>query len=111
MRKLRLEIDELRVETFDTDARGDGKGTVHGRSGTEMTRCFGLCGDDTEGAFGCGGGGTEGCTLNVYDDFCYSYAQQCPMTVIPSATCVGTCGAPGGESVCGAYVCTDGCTV
>jgi hypothetical protein len=110
MRKLRLEIDELRVETFDTDARGDGRGTVHGRSGTEMTRCFGLCGEHTEEAFGCGGGGTEGCTMNPYIDDCYSYAQQCPPTQYPSWSCDYTCGADVGETIC-AGNCTDTCTV
>lgn len=33
MAKIRLDIDALRVESFDTDTRGAGRGTVHGRSG------------------------------------------------------------------------------
>ncbi|HEX6749263.1 MAG TPA: hypothetical protein VF092_18340 [Longimicrobium sp.] len=112
MKKLRLEMERLQVESFETAEAVMRFGTVRARSGTEMTICFGLCGEHTEEAFGCGGADTEGCTNNPYIDDCYSYAQQCPMTVYPSATCYGTCGAPGGDSVCGgAYVCTDGCTV
>ncbi|HSU16839.1 hypothetical protein [Longimicrobium sp.] len=111
MKKLRLEMDGLQVETFETlDAVAGRIGTVRARSGTEYTRCWGLCGDASDAAFGCGND-TEGCTNDPYNDNCHSYADQCPMTVYPSATCYGTCGAPGGESVCGAYVCTDGCTV
>lgn len=30
MRKLRLDPEELRVESFDTDGRGEGRGTVLG---------------------------------------------------------------------------------
>lgn len=111
MRKIRLELEHLEVDTFETTSAAGGKGTVRGRGTTEYTQCWGLCGDDSDGAFGCGGGTEEGCTLDVYNDNCYSYAQQCPMTVIPSATCYGTCGAPGGDSVCGAWVCSADCTV
>lgn len=122
-KKLRLEMDGLQVESFETlEAVTSRIGTVRARGATEYTQCYtqcyggcggtqnwGGCGGESDGAFGCGG--TEGCTNDPYNDNCHSYADQCPMTVYPSATCYGTCGAPGGESVCGAYVCTDGCTV
>jgi hypothetical protein len=113
LKKLRLEMDRLEVESFETaEAMAMRTGTVRARSGTENTVCFGLCGGDSaDAAFGCGGG-TDGCTLDPYNDNCHSYADQCPMTVYPSSTCYGTCGAPGGDSVCGGdYVCTGECTV
>ena len=36
MRKLKLELEELRVESFDTDAAGPGGGTVDGAEATEQ---------------------------------------------------------------------------
>lgn len=45
MRKVKLNLDNLRVDTFATTADGASPGgTVHGRDGTEMTVCVGLCG-------------------------------------------------------------------
>ena len=110
MKKLRLDLEHLQVETFDTAAEHGAEGTVVARQdGTAMTVCWGLCGGESEGVFGCGGG-SEGCTLDPYNDNCYSYAQQCPFTVIPSWSCAGTCGAEAGETVC-AGNCTHQCTV
>ena len=120
MRKIRLDLDSLEVETFVTTSADGAVGTVRGRDASDYTQCYGgcggtvdwgACGGESQGAFGCGGGTEEGCTYDVYNDNCYSYAQQCPMTVYPSATCYGTCGAPAGNSVCGAWVCTAECTV
>jgi hypothetical protein len=38
--KLRLNIDELRVETFATDEANDGRGTVQGHEGSKPPNCF-----------------------------------------------------------------------
>ena len=38
--KLRLNIDELRVETFTTDEATDGRGTVRGHEGSQPHNCF-----------------------------------------------------------------------
>jgi len=38
--KLKLKIDELRVETFATDAATDGRGTVRANGATPPDNCF-----------------------------------------------------------------------
>lgn len=39
--KLRLKIDELRVETFETTRRGEStRGTVRAHEGTQPNNCF-----------------------------------------------------------------------
>jgi hypothetical protein len=53
MKKLRLELDALRVETFDAGA-GDGRGTVRGRESDPWT-----CAGDPES---CGGSCDASCT-------------------------------------------------
>ena len=55
MRKLRLELDDLQVDTFQTTSAPGRRGTVAANSGTAYTVCWGLCGGETDGAF-CGGG-------------------------------------------------------
>jgi hypothetical protein len=51
MRKLRLSLEELRIETFVTDADPVRRGTVQGLSGTTLTEdvtyCIQRCGDPT----------------------------------------------------------------
>jgi len=76
MRKIRLELDALRVETFDTGAGTWNRGTVHGRNDTFEIGCgelpppedsVNVCptGAATCSQFtcaytcGCGGGGTR----------------------------------------------------
>jgi hypothetical protein len=49
MKKLKLEIDALKVDSFTTDKKLEMRGTVHGRDETscgEICTCAG-CGDDT----------------------------------------------------------------
>lgn len=63
MKKLRLDIDTLQVDSFSTlHERQVLRGTVHGQEThvspcvpTAYTRCWGLCGGASEGTF-CGGG-------------------------------------------------------
>ena len=38
--KLRLNIDELRVETFTTDKAAEERGTVRGNEGSKPPNCF-----------------------------------------------------------------------
>ena len=71
MSKLRLEVDELCVESFETtkDA-GDKVGTVHGHSGASDSTCLEkvcTCAEDTEWDITCGN-----CT---HDGTC---GQDCP---------------------------------
>jgi hypothetical protein len=50
MRKLRLKLEALQVESFTTDADSSGRGTVRGHSGPlttltqDPTYCQGMCG-------------------------------------------------------------------
>jgi hypothetical protein len=67
MKKLRLELDELRVESFETVAPARSRGTVRGQDATENTwcgqdSCDGTCYTDCWG-LGCpgGGGGSDAC--------------------------------------------------
>lgn len=43
MRKLKLEVDALRVETFETAAAEQGMGTVHGQARPTRQSCADTC--------------------------------------------------------------------
>jgi hypothetical protein len=92
MKKLRLNPDELTVDSFDIPDGDVRKGTVRGRSGTEYTVCWGGCGQwSVDGGITCGiCADSEGCTQNPYDDNCISYAVQCPFTEDNGWTCAGS---------------------
>ena len=93
MKKLRLEIDTLQVETFESAAQRSGHGTVRGL----LTAYYELCqpGDtwqqtctceltcNANTCYNCGsGGGTAGCTAGI----------TCPDTCVPPAfTAEPTC--------------------
>jgi len=70
MRKLKLEIDELRVESFETAAGMEWFGTVRGRMPFEMPAS-----DEDD----CGGGGSDP----------NSGYQTCPCTL--KYSCYGSC--------------------
>jgi hypothetical protein len=54
MRKLRLDVESLTVQTFDTVAKpGDGKGTVQGHVSNQFTFCFTQQGTTCEPAYTC----------------------------------------------------------
>lgn len=54
MNKIRLEPDALEVESFQVMPPRDPRGTVVGRSGTDATDCWGLCGQvETTEWLGC----------------------------------------------------------
>jgi hypothetical protein len=73
MKKLRMSLDDLAIESFATDGVDADTGTVLGHDatethctangGTELTHCWGQCGDGTTT-----GGGTLFTNL---DDTCY----------------------------------------
>jgi hypothetical protein len=116
MKKLRLKLDGLQVESFEMQGGAAARiGTVRARSGSEYTQCYGGCGGtvdwggcggESDGVFGCGG--SEECTRDPYNDACQSYAAQCPVTILPNASCYATCGA-GGASACGAECYSEFC--
>jgi len=66
MKKLMLSVDELRVETFDTAARAEQRGTV---AGQEYTTGGGRLGCD----FGCAGDGPT----EEYSCLCMSPVVAC----------------------------------
>ena len=75
MRKLRLDVDALAVESFDTDAReGRRGGTVRGREGSEFPCTFGTCYQS------CGWSEidchTQGCRTDF--DTCGQFGSCCP---------------------------------
>jgi hypothetical protein len=48
MRKLKLSVENLQVESFDPEAAPmDQEGTVHGRETVEPMSCWPACSDDT----------------------------------------------------------------
>lgn len=88
MKKLRLAVDDLRVDSFVTAESGDGRGTVHAHVSCRCTNAEGgTCG----GTDSCNGGATcdTDCSGVTYVDSC-----PCePDTYNPSCdwTCVETC--------------------
>jgi hypothetical protein len=71
MKKLRLEIEQLEVESFGTVEDGeDGRGTVRGLA-TSVTGCATGCGEagcETVGA-NCGTGPDAACPVEEYSSF------------------------------------------
>jgi hypothetical protein len=95
MRKLRLQVEDLQVDSFATDAPSRQRGTVQARSGTAYTVCWGLCGSETDGAF-CGGGEfTAVCDTeytNCGDRTCADTCNSCNASCAGVATyCQNTC--------------------
>jgi hypothetical protein len=78
MGKLKLDLDTLRVETFDTAARTEERGTVRGAEHTYDADCGTLehpwCGYQTHEIAGCGNhsgtGGTGGSGNPTAGDTC-----------------------------------------
>jgi hypothetical protein len=76
MKKLRLRIDDLALDSFGLSEPEPFGGTVNAREGTDMTCDF--CAE------------TETCTQNPYLTTCVSYAAQCPLTENNGWTCGGS---------------------
>lgn len=97
MKKLRLEMDALRVETFAIDSAPVGKGTVQGHATLACTRPV-QCGDSEgvtcDGRVSCGGEVT--CNAE------YTCALSC--------TDCGTYYCATGDPSCGQFSCVYTCT-
>jgi hypothetical protein len=91
MRKLKLDLADLTVDSFDIPSRGDGRGTLYARSGhaegTENTQCWGLtcpaCGDTAYvfcTASGCdtGGGGSGASGDTTCQNSAMDTCDTCP---------------------------------
>ena len=92
MKKLRLNPDDLAVDSFGLEGSESLVGTVNARSGTDYTICWGLCGEwSVDGGITCGAcGETDTCTQNPYAINCVSFAAQCPLTENNGWTCGGS---------------------
>lgn len=92
MKKLRLNPDELVVESFGLPEHHSPTGTVRAREGTDYTDCWGLCGEaSVDGGISCGTcAESEMCTHDPYAEECVSYAVQCPFTENQGWSCGGS---------------------
>lgn len=96
MKKLTLNLEEIRVESFDTSPESqDGRGTVHGRGNLSVT-CFTDCGEGCSGDW-CAGQSTTPCQGGTYDGrtcdtTCYQIACGCSGAWTQcDLSCNGTC--------------------
>jgi hypothetical protein len=103
MKKLKLNLDELTVESFATHRAGLRAGTVEGREATQY------CGGPSRWCTD--GGSCDGtCFMTCGDIPCNSYYMQCG--TYDAATCMGgDCFNTDGENTC-VHTCvnTCGCT-
>lgn len=99
MKKLTLDLDTLRVETFETAGTGgDGRGTVQGNGVSDTTCNERLCGCPTNG-LDCGSRVTDcGCVSFTCLTACNqgSCQETCMYSCGPTCgySCEGTCGCP-----------------
>jgi hypothetical protein len=93
MKKLRLQLDDLRIDSFETTAAEKPRGTVFG----EQCTCWTQCGQNT-----CPGCPT--CDASCNGTCAASCANTCAYTC-DDASCAGTCG-----ETCD-YSCGDTCFV
>ena len=73
--KLRLKLDQLRVEAFTTATAARGRGTVHARQNTFHSGCVSVGG---------------GCPPQTADDSCEMTCDTCEL----GCTLMGTCTLP-----------------
>jgi|tagenome__1003787_1003787.scaffolds.fasta_scaffold20988414_6 hypothetical protein len=100
MAKLRLELDQLRVESFATDERGRERGTVKGNA------------ELADGAIVMPGGTlNQTCMIDFCKDSWMSGCLTCAGTCVD--TCMNTCRTCntcfGGDSCIGGATCMTGC--
>lgn len=77
MSKIKLTLESLRVESFDTAAAGEDRGTVAAYAATAATKCQTWCGPECD----------------TYYGPCPSAADECPSSphaYTPCAGCVET---------------------
>lgn len=93
MRKIRLDVDALRVESFDTGAGWPARGTVHGRHHTWEAGCGEPPPEDSIFV----------CPAPTAALTCANTCGTCDVT------CGSTCGCGGtyGAVTCNAYQCTE----
>lgn len=77
--KLRLELDALHVESFDTDAAASGLGTVHGQQMRTLAPCntFERCASFDGPCNGTNGYSCAGNCFQTYETDCLTCAGTC----------------------------------
>lgn len=94
MNKLRLNPEDLQVQSFQTDEAARERGTVHGHETLEANLCNQTveatcaqgCGTETGSLSACGCETAE-CTGNAGDMYCYDSYNYCLETQRPLHTC------------------------
>ena len=85
MRKIRLELDALHVESFDPAPRDAAlRGTVRGLEGSELVRCNDTVTEDP-GVNTCGPTQPNSCFGTCFEQTCY----ECPYPT--NVSCVESC--------------------
>lgn len=110
MSKLRLDLDQLAVETFDTSPEGPGRGTVLGHNsyvtvGVDCNTACGACSTLQSAYNPCGDTNYGACTYGKE-----SCGGTCDTNCITCASCDGSCpqvGCPTGSTCNGS--CVDTC--
>lgn len=92
MRKLRLDLEAVQVESFSTQVPAPGKGTVDARQGRETFGCPAPTTPDTcANTCGCGGGGTGTgmvtCYGTCWDPTCETCMLTCNQATGPQRCC------------------------
>jgi hypothetical protein len=100
--KLKLQLDDLRIDSFETTAPQKAKGTVFGEQCTCYTQCTcpgcPTCDASCNGTCGCASGGT---CMGDWETCAYSCARTCYGSCPPD-TCDQSCRIDAGESCFGA---------
>jgi hypothetical protein len=107
MKKIRLDLDSLSIESFDTTGAADARGTVAGHATYQAYCSYGLtCVDSCEGtcdgscvsecgtcgATGCGSCGATYCGTCVDPSCCPTYCGTCyDWTCDPDCCCTCSC--------------------
>lgn len=105
MKKLKLNLDELAVETFTTEHGEDGRGTVAGHA------TFACLSRKCGGTAVCTGGSCDGtCYATCGDEPCNSYDRtQCGGTAYENSCAGGDCFESDNEYTCN-YTCLNSCS-
>ena len=92
MRKLRLDLDAVQVESFATHSAGLARGTVDARQGRETFGCPAPTANTCAATCDCGGGGTGTGMITCYgtcwDPTCDTCMATCNQATGPERCCV-----------------------
>lgn len=93
MKKISLNLESLRVESFETTSRAaDERGTVRGNALSETTCQQVICDCQTNG-YECDTNDCETAAATCGDSCTFHCSQTCPVNTC-AYSCEGTCGCP-----------------